>query len=61
MENGVLMSSHVFHRLRATLIACSLSWVCGSAWCGQTSSITSNKERQSRSSAVLGVPEPTPN
>jgi hypothetical protein len=41
MENGVLTSSHMSHKLQATLIACSLSWVCGSAWCGEMPSIMS--------------------
>jgi hypothetical protein len=34
------MSFHLSPRLPATLIACSLSWVCGSAWSGEISSIT---------------------
>ena len=34
------MSSQLSHRLQAILIPCSLSWVCGSAWCGEMSRIT---------------------
>jgi hypothetical protein len=34
------MSSQLYHRLQATLVACSLSWGCGNAWCGEMSSIT---------------------
>lgn len=41
MENRVLTSSQLSHRLRAMSIACSLALVCDTALCGQISSLTS--------------------
>jgi hypothetical protein len=34
------MSSHLFHKLQATIIACLLPCVCDSAWCRENSKIT---------------------
>jgi hypothetical protein len=34
------MSSHLSHRLQATLISSLLACICGSAWCGEISNIT---------------------
>ena len=34
------MSSHLSHRLQATLISSLLAGICGSAWCGEISNIT---------------------